>query len=93
MGKSLKITQTFRKCNFWKFFAQLDTVAEICRQWTDDVIISQLISLSTDDKEVVHASEPLPSVSTSQAENAVHILRWFKKCLENVKIDDFANIF
>ncbi|GBN09685.1 hypothetical protein AVEN_227861-1 [Araneus ventricosus] len=60
--------------------------------WTDDEAVSQTISsLLSDEEEVDIPAEP--NITAIQAKDAVHILRSFAECSENVEKEDFAAIF
>ena len=90
ISKSLNLSENIT----FEDFAELDADVEVCGLWTDDDIISESISCpSSDDEEEVDVPEPSSSVTASQAKDAVHILRRFMECSENVEKDDFAAIF
>ena len=85
MGKISKSLRLSKNIAFKDF-----TRVEICGPYTNNEIISKSISLPSDDDE---ASEPSPSNTVSHTKYAIHILRWFIKYSEKIKIDDFTAVF
>ncbi|GBN68787.1 hypothetical protein AVEN_193224-1 [Araneus ventricosus] len=83
---NLSKTTTFEK------FTEFDSEVQVCGMWTDDEIVSQTISSPSSDEEEVDAPAE-PNVTAAQAKDAVHILRRFMECSENVEKEDFAAIF
>ncbi|GBM57430.1 Transient receptor potential-gamma protein [Araneus ventricosus] len=83
---NLSTTTKFEK------FKVLDSEVQVCGLCTNDEIVSQTISSpSSDDEEVDVPAEP--NISAAQTKDAVHILRSFMDCSENVGKEDFATIF
>ncbi|GBM37683.1 hypothetical protein AVEN_9968-1 [Araneus ventricosus] len=83
---NLSETTTFEK------FTEFDSEVQVCGLWTDDEIVSQTISSPSSDEEEVDVPAE-SNVSAAQVKDAVHILRRFMECSENVGKEDFAAIF
>ncbi|GBM34405.1 hypothetical protein AVEN_124096-1 [Araneus ventricosus] len=88
VSKILKLstTTTFEK------FTVFDSEVQVCGLWTDDETVSETISSPLSDEEEVDVPAE-PNISAAQAKDAVHILRSFMECSENVEKEDFAAIF
>lgn len=53
----------------------MDVYVKVCGLWTDDEILSQMISSPlSDDEEEMNVPKPSPSVTASQAKDTVHVL-------------------
>ncbi|GBN03189.1 hypothetical protein AVEN_30995-1 [Araneus ventricosus] len=65
---------------------------QVCGQWTDDEIVSQTISSPSSDGEEMDVPAE-PNIMAAQSKDAVHVLRRFMECSENVEKEDFAAIF
>ncbi|GBL57430.1 hypothetical protein AVEN_53989-1, partial [Araneus ventricosus] len=57
---------------------------QVCGLWTDDEIVSQTISSPPSDEEEMDVPT-IPNITAAEAKDAVHILRSFIECSENVE--------
>ncbi|GBO10594.1 hypothetical protein AVEN_116552-1 [Araneus ventricosus] len=93
-GEWEKVSKILNLSNTTMFvkFTEFDSEVKVCGLWTDDEIVSQTISFpSSEEEEMGVPTEP--NIIAIQAKDAVHILRRFMRCSENMEKEDFAAIF
>ncbi|GBL72846.1 hypothetical protein AVEN_128046-1 [Araneus ventricosus] len=90
-GRRFQKSSTFLKRAFEKF-TEFGSEVQVCGLWTDDEIVSQTISSPSSNEEEVDVPAE-PNIIEVQAKDAVHILRRFMECSENLEKEDFAAIF
>ncbi|GBO31507.1 hypothetical protein AVEN_270265-1 [Araneus ventricosus] len=74
---NLSTTTTFEN------FTVFDSEVQVCGLWTDDEIVPHTISSPPSDEEEMDVPTK-PNITAAEAKDAVHILRSFMECSENV---------